>query len=502
MTDSDNSTISNTSYDFSGQNTLDFKHKNSLDIVLSNARSLLPKIDSMIETMQEISCEIAVATETWFQDGPALDRRLEAIEAETGYATIRRNRQTGRGGGVAIIYKRGDIKMDEIKTSKDFEVVAAIARRTGQRRKVAVVAVYVPPNYNAEQNNKCLDYINGLIGSIKQKYNSPYILVAGDFNHRPIANELSNYPDLQQVKTPPTRGRSCLDIVLTNFHDKIERAGVMEPIFNQEGQTTDHKTVYVKANIPCVDNYTVKEYTYLRQTEEGDLKMKRSLKMIDWGVLTSLGTVDQMVEYLHGEFEKALSSSYQKITRRRKLNEPQWMNESIRKLIARRRAIFRDEGRTERWKKLKKKIARIIKNRRKKFNQDKKDKMLGQGANFFDCVKSVVNNDNVQAWSPSNLFPDKSDTDVANICADYFNGISCEYSPISYADVPTSYDQPIPELTEQQVREEIVKGKKPKLRVSGDIFVNTLVESVDTLAKPVTFIYNQIMKQKSGPSSG
>ena len=110
------------------QNILDFKHKNSIDIILSNARSLLPKLDSMVEIMQELECEISIVTETWFKSGTELDKKLAEMQAQTGYGVVKRNRGIGRGGGVAIIYKKGDLQMTEIKTSSNYEVVAAMKK--------------------------------------------------------------------------------------------------------------------------------------------------------------------------------------------------------------------------------------------------------------------------------------------------------------------------------------------------------------------------------------
>ena len=115
------------------------------------------------------------------------------------------------------------------------------------------------------------------------------MIIAGDFNHRKIAEELRNYPDIKQVLTPPTRGNNCLDIVLTNFAQNIERSGIMDPIFNEIGQASDHKTVYVKANIPRIQEYSVKSYTYLRQTPEGDKIMAEKLAAVDWSGLEDGG---------------------------------------------------------------------------------------------------------------------------------------------------------------------------------------------------------------------
>lgn len=65
-----------------------------------------------------------------------------------------------------------------------YEIVAAIGRRTGQRRKVAVIGAYLPPAMKAEQVKQCLREINDSIVHVKQKYADPYIIVAGDFNKK------------------------------------------------------------------------------------------------------------------------------------------------------------------------------------------------------------------------------------------------------------------------------------------------------------------------------
>ena len=341
---------SSASYDFNETNTpdYDFKHAKSLDVLLINARSLLPKIESMVETMQEIDCEISIVTETWFQAGKQLDNNIKQIRADYGYEVIKRDRQTTRGGGMAIVYKKGDIIMSEIKTSGKYEIVASIARRSGQRRKLATIAVYIPPSYTAEQNKDCLEYVNSLVSKIKQKYNAPYILIAGDFNRKRIEHELRNYPDIKLTPTPPTRGRHHLDLILTNFDNYIERAGVMDPIINQDGQETDHKTVYLKANIPRVPNYTVKEYTYLRQTKKGDTKLRDRLNNMDWTVLERLPDPESMVRKLHEVFKTSMEECYTRMTRKKKSSEPAWMDETVRKLIARRRAIYREGKKTDR----------------------------------------------------------------------------------------------------------------------------------------------------------
>ena len=77
---------------------------------------------------------------------------LVDLEDRTGYATIRKDRAAERpAGGVAILYRKAAVQMSKIKLpASDFEVVAAIGLRTGQRRKVVAMSIYIPPSYNAE----------------------------------------------------------------------------------------------------------------------------------------------------------------------------------------------------------------------------------------------------------------------------------------------------------------------------------------------------------------
>ena len=194
-----------------------FINKNEMNILLINARSLRPKLYSLINTLHEIDGHIALVNETWFRPSNELERMLEDRQNVLGYLCIRKDRSNGMGGGVAIIYKHSEIKMQQLKIDSDYEIVAALGRRTGQRRKLIVISAYIPPNYDAENHEAVLEKIANLVGSFKRKYNSPYIVVGGDFNGRNIVKELRPYPDMKLQKTPPTRGNKTLDLVLTNF---------------------------------------------------------------------------------------------------------------------------------------------------------------------------------------------------------------------------------------------------------------------------------------------
>ena len=67
-----------------------------LNTLLSNARSLSPKIKSLIINFEEVDLHVAIITESWLADGEKLDRDLEELEGGTGLKMILRNHEGKR----------------------------------------------------------------------------------------------------------------------------------------------------------------------------------------------------------------------------------------------------------------------------------------------------------------------------------------------------------------------------------------------------------------------
>ena len=179
--------------------------KNVLTALLINAQSLEPKIVSFKKILYEMNADVCFITETWFANLERLDVLLEEFENETGWKLIRMDRRSGkRGGGIAIAYNARKIQA-KIPYSKH-EMVAAIGRRRGQRRKLAMLLAYVPPWYNAEQTKSFYNATNNALLAINQKYTNPYVLVGGDLNRRSFGEVTREYPTIKPILTGPTRG--------------------------------------------------------------------------------------------------------------------------------------------------------------------------------------------------------------------------------------------------------------------------------------------------------
>ena len=89
---------------------------------------------------------------------------MNDIEGMTGYGFIRKDRaeteSESRRGDVAIVYKKSSIEMRKIKVDSNFEIVAAIGRRTGQRRKIVTIGNYITPTADAEELKMFLEAIS------------------------------------------------------------------------------------------------------------------------------------------------------------------------------------------------------------------------------------------------------------------------------------------------------------------------------------------------------
>ena len=191
------------------------------------------------------------------------------------------------------------------------------------------------------------------------RYDEPYVVIAGDFNRRDISRATGNFPLIRTIATPPTRGNAILDIVATNMSDMLVDSGTTAPITTPEGVPSDHRTVFFSFRMPRVPQYRIERYTYHRITPEGSAKFDSWLRPYEetgWRQITTKSTVDQMVDELHKLLGEAMDHCYEKKERVKKTSEPVWMADWIRDLIAKRRELFRSEGRSDRWHSFKKKL--------------------------------------------------------------------------------------------------------------------------------------------------
>lgn len=136
------------------------------------------------------------------------------------------------------------------------------------------------------------------------------------------------------------------------------------------------------------------------------------------------------------------------------------MNRAIRKRIKKRKAIYRDEGRSERRKKFRNTILEMIQKRQDAYHEQQRIFILDPDTSrhFFRNIKSLSCVEKPKQFDVCSLLPGLDDKATSEELATYFNAISQEFSPLEPKDIPRTWDKPLPVLEVHEIATRIKKS--------------------------------------------
>ena len=263
-------------------------------IINTNARSLCPKIDSLVDCFDELGAHVGVITETWIADGEGLEEDLEGLELGAGLGMICRNRPiNSRGfshGGVAVVYRSEACSFVRVNVPNpdEFEVVVALGTLPGHNRKLVTIGCYIPPGLTVPVGKKCLDYVTDVVLQTRRKYRDPYLVVAGDFNQWDINSALLEYPDITEADVGPTRGTRCLDKIFVSFGESVKTAESLPPLETtgeDHVRRSDHRIAHLSAVLPRMQAFKRLSYSYRYQDPEREEEFGQWLVNADWSAV-------------------------------------------------------------------------------------------------------------------------------------------------------------------------------------------------------------------------
>ena len=217
-----------------------------INIAYANVRSItaITELGSRVDHIQHLllepnNCSIFCCTETHLND--SVDDDVIMIPSYS----ILRNDRNRHGGGTAI-YIRESLKY---KRRNDFELPRMEliwVELTISSNCIFLIGVcYRPPNQTAHESSEFLSNLALLFDNIfaaETIYSS--VILFGDFNDACTLWEsnhakseindklllLSQSLNLHQLINKPTRGNNILDLIFSNFIDKIHSVEVLDPI--------------------------------------------------------------------------------------------------------------------------------------------------------------------------------------------------------------------------------------------------------------------------------
>ena len=488
-------------YDMNMQRGINPVHK--FNVLLTNARSLSPKISSLHTCFAEHKIDVAMITESWLRDGTVLDRDIIDLEWGTNLKIIYKNRPrtpAGRrkvGGGVSIIFNKASCNLRERKIKgNNFELVLAIGRVGKLSRQSAFFCVYIEPRMKVGEVEQLCDLIAGEILQLKAKGN-PYIFVGGDLNRKDLTAAFQDFDDMKQINSEPTRGDACLDILFSNCDALSYRS--WPPLETPDGVKSDHLCTVFSGEEPHVRNFKWVSVMVRKQTDRAVEEFGRRLASENWSeILPEGGDPNDLVDRFH-EWSTAVTNELFPLRRiRKRSNEHPWVTNGVRRVAKMKRRVYRREGKSPLWKRLDEHQERLLEDSKKAY-VDKASESGTSTRVFFQTVKKLGKpGEDPNGWGIGDIFPEMTELGAGEEAVNFFTRISNTFTPLPEQDgeVAVLCREPI---SEGEVAKRLKLAKKPSSTVQGDVPPCVVRKHHQHLAVPARIIFNSVFRTGKWP---
>ena len=205
-----------------------------------NVQSLTNKSVIIEQLITERPLNVLALTETWHGDSD--DSRLR-LAVPTGFAVIDAARQSGRGGGVAVIFPK-HVRCSRVQIPECTTFEALCVRLSTSSGPVILLTVYRPGS--VRPTSTFYEELSSVL-ELLVVHSCP-VVMGGDFNiHVDDANDpetrrlnelLAAYSVHQYVDKPTHRCGRTLDLVMTFMHHQVSEVSV-----DPAGVVSDHSLV-------------------------------------------------------------------------------------------------------------------------------------------------------------------------------------------------------------------------------------------------------------------
>ena len=472
--------------------------------LLTNARSLTPKVDSLVHAFGSLGLHFAGITETWFKGGRKLEEGLDDIEGATGIKIIHRSRDGRKkhhGGGVALAFNKFTSNFKARKmgsAARKHEIVCGVGKVNKITRVFAVFVIYVPPNTRAGEMEAICDALSEEIIAVKLALKNPIVIVGGDLNNRDISEAIKDTDDFEPIVTGPTRGDNTLDIMYCNTIQGIAECGTVPPLTSNTGMESDHKCVWAELVMPTERQYKWEVHYARRRSERANEAFAQELCAWDWSTLRRAVGPDAKVAILEKTLSLLTDKHFPRVRVRKRSSEPPWITNRIRKLYKKKCRIYKNGGRTQAWWATDTVLQEEIAESREMFVE----KTLEDGTNgksFYEATKSLAAPGAPPRWKVQDLFQDTSPESMCEQILDYFGGIAGT-EPLRGQDHP-KVTGGLPTFSTESVTEILKKAKKTESKVDGDPLPHLVRAYPHAFAIPVADIYNAVNETAEWPQN-
>ena len=465
--------------------------------------------------MLEREGDISFLTEVWQkQENKKHQEKIEKMFEISGIKYISTPRPgTKRGGGAAIAVRTQNFTISKLNIAipKSAEVVWGLLKPktiTGNISTIIVCTFYSPPRLR--KNNGLIDHLTVTLHSLLSIHSGAGVIISGDRNSIEISALLSIDPTLQQIVKVPTRGLRTLDVIITNlsryYHDPV----VIPPIIPDNpgaGVPSDHSGILATPNTNSTQVTRRTRITKNIQPLPESLfhpfeqKITTQLQKFVISQNSSTDSVQQFQDTLKSMVDDTFPKREIKICS----DDKPYFTEKLRKLKRIRQREYHKHGRSDKYLELKENFEEKLRNEKEKYIQKISTEVAeGRRGSVYPTLKKLGLRPGEEVQNtfslPSHISQNLSPAQSAELIASHFSSISQEFSPLQVTNLPPNVqellndqDQDlVPILSPYDVYKRMVKAKKPKSLVPGDLHPKLVKCFAHILAGPVTKIYNQI----------
>ena len=472
-----------------------------INVLLTNARSLSPKILSLQTMFEEHELDFALITESWLKDGLLLDRDVIDLEHGTNLKILYKNcpvrAASSRrvGGGISIVFNKTSCNFRERKVvGNKFELLIATGKMSKSDRSVAIFCVYVQPRMLVAELTALKEIITTQTLELKASSN-PLFFIGGDMNKRDLGPAFEAFNDIAQKNFTPTRGTACLDIMFSNAN--VAEISVWPPLETLDRVRSDHDCVLFRIKEERERNFFWTRKVVRLHTDDAIDKFAAEMGAVDWNtVLPDDMHPDQMVETFNGITGQMSDRFFPKKLIRIRSNEAPWITEGVRRLSKAKKRVYKRDGKSDLWWRLDEEMSRKLEECKSAFV----DKAKEDGPNsrkYYSVIKSLSCKEKPPDWKVSDLYPGATKDKVGDKVTAYFTAITDQFERLN----PSLATQPQrAPLSVREVTDRIVAAKKPNSIVKGDLPPKVVRRHAQAVAIPAQRIFNSVFKFGTWPT--
>ena len=298
-----------------------------------NIRSLLPKHDEIQALLVDSNLDYLCLSESWLHS-----KALTTLIDIPGYTCFRKDRETGRGGGV-VIYIRDSFKTASIELDYNdipIECIGVTVHLSPEMRFRIIVLYNHPTHTNS--------FYNALEKLLKIVSHKTEVIIFGDFNvnwankksRSKLKSTMSKF-DFSQVIEGPTRitksTQSQIDLLFTNRVERICKT------YNLITGLSDHNMILAARKLTkkrFVNNSQLPVPDKLEVPKNDLQKLEHELRGVSWNNVLQSADPNRCCHELMNIIDKIMSKFLKTKKKTNRKNSLPWIDSSIRQLMKKR----------------------------------------------------------------------------------------------------------------------------------------------------------------------